>query len=121
MFSGLLMRGRFCSFGNVTLIDVTTTGIVIRKMISKTNITSTSGVVLISDVTRLPAPAPAPMLIATVTVSGSVRRRGEQGGAHLGAERRDVVQRGRVAPDQPVVAEHRRHRDGQSDGGHDER
>jgi hypothetical protein len=37
----------FFSLGKSTLMDVVTTGIVIKKMIKSTNITSTKGVVLI--------------------------------------------------------------------------
>jgi hypothetical protein len=37
------------SFGSWTGIDVVTTGMVIRKMISRTSMTSTSGVVLIVE------------------------------------------------------------------------
>jgi hypothetical protein len=38
----------FFSLGKSTLMDVVTTGMVIKKMINNTNITSTKGVVLIS-------------------------------------------------------------------------
>ncbi len=46
--SGVVSRTKFFSLGKSTLIDVVTTGIVIKKMIKSTNITSTKGVVLIS-------------------------------------------------------------------------
>jgi hypothetical protein len=43
MFSGLVCVGTLRSLGSSSLIDWVTTGIVIRKMISSTSITSTSG------------------------------------------------------------------------------
>ena len=49
MFSGFVSRISLRSFGSSTGTDVTTTGIVIRKMISNTSITSTRGVVLIVE------------------------------------------------------------------------
>ena len=45
-FSGSVSRTTLVSLGKSTLMDVVTTGMVIRKMISSTSITSTSGVVL---------------------------------------------------------------------------
>src|SRR2546426_465737 len=48
MFSGLVCVGRFLSLGSSTGTLWMTTGIVMRKMISNTSITSTSGVVLMS-------------------------------------------------------------------------
>src|SRR5438270_8467810 len=51
MFSGLVSRISTRSLGSCTGIDVVTTGIVIRKMISSTNITSTRGVVLMAEMT----------------------------------------------------------------------
>ncbi len=49
MFSGLVCVGTLRSLGSVSWIDCVTTGIVIRKMISSTSITSTSGVVLMVE------------------------------------------------------------------------
>ena len=46
MFSGLVCVGRLRSFGSSSCTLCVTTGMVIRKMISSTSITSTSGVVL---------------------------------------------------------------------------
>src|SRR5207247_964660 len=46
MFSGLVMVGILRALGSVTGICLITTGTVIKKMISKTSITSTRGVVL---------------------------------------------------------------------------
>src|SRR5580698_9156177 len=47
MFSGLVSVGMFRAFGSCTGTFFNTTGTVMRKMISITSITSTSGVVLI--------------------------------------------------------------------------
>ena len=51
MFSGLVWRAMLVSFGSATGTVCVTTGMVIRKMISSTSITSTSGVVLIVETT----------------------------------------------------------------------
>src|SRR5215475_10435257 len=51
MFSGLVWVGMFTAFGNSTLMVLLMTGMVMRKMISSTSMTSTSGVVLICDIT----------------------------------------------------------------------
>jgi hypothetical protein len=57
----------FFSLGKSTLMDVVTTGIVIKKMISKTNITSTKGVVLISFM--ISSSLSEPTLIAMIGLS----------------------------------------------------
>src|SRR5579871_1070424 len=64
MFSGLVWVGMLTAFGTVTGTFLVMTGMVIRKMISSTNMTSTSGVVLISDM--IPPSSPVPTLIAMV-------------------------------------------------------
>src|SRR5262245_40225667 len=51
MFSGLVCVTTLRSFGRSTGTCWTTTGIVIRKMMSSTSITSTSGVVLMAAIT----------------------------------------------------------------------
>ncbi len=51
MFSGLVWRGRLTSFGSDSGTVCVTTGMVIKKMISSTSITSTSGVVLMLAMT----------------------------------------------------------------------
>ena len=48
-------------------------------------------------------------------------RGGQQHRVQVGAERTDVFHRRLVAADEPVVAEHRRNRDGQAERGHDQR
>src|SRR3954463_9316633 len=134
MFSGLVSRISLRSFGSVTGIDVVTTGMVIRKMISSTSITSTSGVVLIVETTWSSSPGPGPTLIAMASsprgsrhVGRRVRHRGgrlrarQQHGVQVGAEAAHLVHGRLVAADEPVVAEDRRHRDGKTDGRHDER
>src|SRR5687768_4517082 len=65
MSSGLVWVARFFGSGRFTFTVGTITGTVIRKMISITSITSTSGVVLISDITWSPPPSfPTLMLMA---------------------------------------------------------
>ncbi len=51
MFSGLVSRTSTRSLGSCTGTDVVTTGMVIRKMMRSTSITSTRGVVLMSEMT----------------------------------------------------------------------
>ena len=95
-------------------------------MISSTSITSTSGVVLIAETTSSSSP-PEPTLIAMA--APRLQRCGRDcadAGAHqhavqVGAEAAHRLHRHLVAPHQPVVAEHRRHRDGQAERRHDQR
>src|SRR6478672_9646847 len=122
MFSGLVSRTSLRSFGSCTGIDVVTTGIVIRKMISSTSMTSTSGVVLIVETISSSSPLGEPTLIAMASGSGRGRRdfRGAQKhGMKIGAEAAHHVHRRLVAPDQPVVPQHRRNRDRQTERRHD--
>src|SRR5512137_2430333 len=122
MSSGLVSRTSLVSFGNWTGIDVVTTGIVIRKMISSTSMTSTSGVVLIVETTSSSSPLSEPtLMLMALRLGAVVLRRGEQHGVQVGAEAADVLHRRLVAADEPVVAQHRGHRDGETDGGHDQR
>src|SRR6476659_8116902 len=125
MFSGLVWRAMLVSLGNTTGMVCVTTGIVIRKMMRSTSITSTSGVVLMAETTSSSSPS-APTVMA-IAFSRSARDRGRrQARAHqdavqVGAEAAHRLHRHLVAADQPVVAEHRRHRDRQTDRGHDQR
>ena len=64
MFSGFDSRISLRSFGNSTGIELRTTGTVMRKMISRTSMTSTSGVVLIVDITSSSSPSAVPTFIA---------------------------------------------------------
>src|SRR4051812_45813942 len=124
MFSGLVCRAMFVSLGNCTGIVCVTTGIVIRKMMSRTSITSTSGVVLIAETTSSSSPS-APTVIA-MAGSSAVRRdggrdrpRAHQHAVEVGTEAAHRLHRDLVAADEPVVAEHCRHRDREADRGHD--
>src|SRR5215204_3735273 len=127
MFSGLVWRAMLFSFGSETAIVCVTTGIVIRKMMSSTSITSTSGVVLIAETTSSSSPSAEPTVMAIAGSSALRRdRRSDRPGAHqdtvqVGPEAAHRLHRDLVATDEPVVAEHRRHGDGQADGGHDQR
>src|SRR5215831_21116983 len=122
MFSGLVSRISFRSFGSCTGIDVLTTGVVIRKMISSTSMMSTSGVVLIVEMTASSSPSADPTFIAMAsTPDGARLRRAEQHGVQVRAEAAHAVHRRLVAANEPVVSEHRGNRDGKTDGSHDQR
>src|SRR6185295_15451337 len=131
MFSGFVCRGMLRSFGRLTGTCCTTTGIVIRKMMSSTSITSTSGVVLMAAITScsgFSASWPTVMAMATLLAGrGDRALRGasvvaaHQHHVQVGREGAQVFQRDLVAANQPVVAEHRRHRDREADGRHDQR
>src|SRR4051794_31045392 len=125
MFSGLVWRAMLVSFGSCTGIVCVTTGIVIRKMISRTSITSTSGVVLMAETTSSSSPS-EPTFIAIACfrsarcLDGS-ETRPHQDAVEIGAEATHGFHRDLVAAHQPVVAEHRGHRDREADRRHDER
>src|SRR5258706_6846531 len=118
-FSGLVWVGRLRSRGRSTGMFWMTTGIVMRKMISSTSITSTSGVVLICEFSSSSLSCPT-----VIAMSGRLVRRmaaAEQRNLQLVAEAATVPHRAVVASPQPVVAEHRRHRDREAERGHDQR
>src|SRR5512139_3639987 len=73
MFSGFVCVGMFAAFGSSTLTDCVITGMVIRKMMRSTSITSTRGVVLISDIGFSSSDGPPPVVIdmPMVPASGS--------------------------------------------------
>src|SRR5258708_4112464 len=119
MFSGLVCVGRLRSRGRSTGTFWITTGMVIRKMISSTSITSTSGVVLICEFRSSSSACPT-----VIAMSDHLVRRmaaAEQRHLYAAAEAPHVLHRDAVAPYQPVVAEHRRHRDRKAERGHDQR
>ena len=60
MFSGLVWVGMLTALGRFTFTVLLITGMVIRKMMSSTSITSTSGVVLMVDITSVFRSAPEP-------------------------------------------------------------
>ena len=69
-FSGLVWVGMLTALGRSTFTLLLITGIVIRKMMSITSMTSTSGVVLMLDITGIPPPPPPEgMLIAMIDYS----------------------------------------------------
>src|SRR5580765_5304114 len=127
MFSGLVLRAWFSSTGILTGTVYVTTGIVIRKMIRSTSITSTSGVVLIVETTSSSSLSePTFIAMAASARWASARRRRAHAGTHqhavqVGAEAAHRLHRYLVAAHQPVVAEHRGHGDEQAEGGHDQR
>src|ERR1700724_3173376 len=97
MFSGLVWVGMLTAFGRSTFTVLVITGIVIRKMMSSTSITSTSGVVLIEAIAP---PSSPPTLIAMIGYSSNARRREVRGArrasryagmrTHLLVERRSL-------------------------------
>src|SRR6202000_2559255 len=66
MFSGFVCVGMFTALGKSTFTVLLITGIVIRKMMSNTNMTSTRGVVLMLAITPGSSPDPDPTLIAII-------------------------------------------------------
>src|SRR2546429_221807 len=76
MFSGLVWVGMLTAFGRATGTVLVITGIVMRKMMSSTSITSTSGVVLIVAMTLGSSPpATGPTLIAIFALLSSLGAR----------------------------------------------
>src|ERR1043165_7579179 len=123
MFSGFVSRTSLRSLGSCTGIDVVTTGIVIRKMISSTSMTSTSGVVLIVETTSSSSPSAEPTFIAMIALLLHVRglRRRQQARMQMGPEPSALLHRILVPADEPVVPEHGRDRHRQADSRHDQR
>jgi len=68
MFSGFVSVASLEIVGSLSSIVFVTTGMVMRKMINSTNMTSTSGVVLIVELTASSSSEP-PTLIPMVTTS----------------------------------------------------
>src|SRR2546429_1206373 len=76
MFSGLVWVGMLTAFGRATGTVLVITGIVMRKMMSSTSITSTSGVVLIVAMTLGSSPPETgPTLIAIFALLSSLGAR----------------------------------------------
>src|SRR5271168_5037566 len=111
------------------------TRIVMMKMIRSTNITSTRGVTLMSDIAS--ALSPSKLIATSVYLASSRRRRfgdgcwplvhaqahlcaRDQVGVQLMGEVTDHFLNTLIATQQNVVAQHRGHRNGQTDGGHDQ-
>src|SRR3984893_2307982 len=140
MFSGLVCVGKLVAFGRSSCTCWMMTRIVMIKMMRSTNITSTSGVTLMSDIASASSP---PTLIAMsfrflacgrgcVGFADDRRRRRAlvHAQSHLGARNQVGVQlmgkvadhllHALIATQQNVVTQHRGHRDGQADGGHDQ-
>src|SRR5215467_13753922 len=114
MFSGLVMRMTLVSLGRFSAIDCVTTGMVIRKMISSTSITSTRGVVLIAEIASSSLSPDATFIAILASVERSTRRdrlrlglAAKEYRVQVGAKAAHGLHRDLVAPDQPVVAKHR--------------
>src|ERR1700727_742849 len=136
MFSGLVCVGRLVAFGRSSCTCWMMTRIVMMKMIRSTNITSTRGVTLMSDIASASSPAKL-IAMGAYLASGRTRRVGDgcwpliHAQAHLGARDQVGMQlmgkvadhflHALIATQQNVVTQHRGHRDGKADGGHDQR
>src|SRR5260221_9097314 len=139
MFCGLVLVGIFTAFGSVTGTVLVMIGMVIRKMISSTSMTSTSGVVLMSDMMPCSSSSelwtfidmvnsPVAQLRALPTLLASGRAAAgvdpcaaHQVGVQIAGEIAQAVLQALVPAQQPVVAQHRAHRHEQADGRHDQR
>src|SRR3989442_9564208 len=119
MFSGLVCVGRLRSRGSSSGTFWITTGMVMRKMISSTSITSTSGVVLICEFRSSSSACPTVIAMSDRLVRSVAAA--EQRHLHGAAEAPHVLHRDAVTPHEPVVSQHRGHRDGEAERGHDER
>src|SRR3954470_19063851 len=117
MFSGLVWVTTLRSLGSSSVTFCTTTGMVIRKMISSTSITSTSGVVLIWEFRSSSSACPTCIAMSERLVRGVTAA--EERHLHRAGEAPHVLHRHAVSAHEPVVAEHRRHGDGKAEGGHD--
>src|SRR3954468_19904587 len=119
MFSGFVCVGRLRSRGRSTGTFCTTTGMVMRKMISSTSITSTSGVVLICEFRSSSSACPTCIAMSERLVRGVTAA--EERHLHGAREAAHVLHRHAVAAHEPVVAENRRQGGGEAESGHDQR
>src|SRR5271154_5054375 len=113
------------------------TRIVMMKMMRSTNITSTRGVTLMSDIASASSPLPTLIAMAgflagrygrgfhdrrrTLVHPQAHLRAGDQIRVQLVREVTDALLHTLVAAKQNVVAQHRGDGDGETDGGHDQR
>src|SRR5450830_1242885 len=127
--SGFVWIAWLVSSGRVIFCSLSTTGLVIRKMISRTNMMSTRGVVLISDITWSSPPLSEPTDIDMVLayffgcagsgVSGG-HGAGDQHRVHVSREGTHFFHRGLVKTNQPVVTQNGRNSDCQTECRHDQ-
>src|SRR5690606_13474465 len=121
--------------GKSTFTEWVSTGTVIIKIISNTNITSTSGVMLISLITSLSSSSPPPKAMLTRLLSrfsgiqfGDLRRifaarrrcAGNQVSVQLMGKAVEFAEQTFVSAVKRVVPKHRRNGDGQTKGRHDQ-
>src|SRR5256712_2718988 len=119
MFSGLVCVGRLRSRGSSTGTFWITTGMVMRKMMSSTSITSTSGVVLICEFRSSSVSCPTVIAMSDRLVRGVAAA--EQRHLHGAAEAPHVLHGDAVAAHEPVVSQHCRDGHRETERGHDER
>src|SRR5690349_23311036 len=140
MSSGFVWVAMLRGTGKSTFTVGTMTGMVMRKMMSITSITSTRGVVLMVDITSSSPLDPGTLIdmaepsnpdqrllldrrcrsSRTHTVHFGLHAADQVGFQIAGELAHDVLDR-LVALQQDVVGEHRGHRDHQTQSGHDER
>src|ERR1700730_46389 len=95
MFSGLVRVAILTAFGRTTGTVLVITGIVMRKMMSSTSMTSTSGVVLILAIT-LGSSEPGPTVIDMSYSSCAAAERAECVARTRSGSRRDSFDRRRL-------------------------
>src|SRR5437899_1663684 len=98
MFSGLVWVGWFLSLGSSTDTLWITTGIVMRKMISNTSITSTSGVVLMSA-TRSSSASGLATVMLMIRSPRACDRRGDEAERAVLVEPGDTLLHGVLVPE----------------------
>src|ERR1700733_6370340 len=92
MLSGLVWVGWLLSLGRATGTVWVTTGMVIRKMINNTSMTSTKGVVLIADRTSSSSPPSAGPTCIAISGGPCERLVGDAGCPRCGAGPRTAEQ-----------------------------
>src|SRR3954453_19682691 len=107
MFSGLVCVGRLLSFVRANAVFLATTGMVMRKMISSTSITSTSGVELICEFRSSSSACPTCIAMSHHLVHGVAAA--EERHLQAAAEAAHFLHAHAVAAHEPVVAEHGGH------------
>src|SRR5690606_24234419 len=132
--SGLMSLIALLAWGKSTFTEWVSTGTVIIKIISSTNITSTRGVMLISLITSLSSSSPPPKAISVTLFVGFAivepgdgrglaaggRRTGNKVGVQLMCKTVELAEYALVAAIERVVTQHGGNGHGQTKGSHDQ-
>src|SRR3954470_10148609 len=94
MFSGFVCVGMLTAFGRSTFTVLLMTGMVIRKMMSRTNMTSTSGVVLMLFITCCSSPVPPTCIAILLDPQKAFRRLGVAGAPESVVTRSNLLANG---------------------------